>query len=299
MNANDYTVGISVDQSPEEVFAAINNVRGWWSQNIEGSTDKRGAEWTYSYKDAHYCKMQISELVPGEKVVWLVLDNHFNFTKDKTEWKGTKVVFDIAKKGRKTEVRFTHVGLVPEYECFDVCSDAWGSYIQGSLRDLITKKKGHPNPAEKSGQVSNQNYTTSFTTSQSPEEVFDAINNVRDWWSGQIEGETNKAGAEFTYSVPSMHRSKQKIKDFVPGKRVVWHVQNSQLEFVKDKSELTGTDIVFEISKKGSKTEVRFTHVGLAPACECYHGCSNAWGALVNGNLRKLITTGKPQPSPW
>jgi hypothetical protein len=79
-----------------------------------------------------------NEVIPTNKVVWLVLDNHFNFTEDKSEWKGTKVIFEISKKDGKTEVRFTHLGLVPEYECFNVCSNAWGSYINGSLRSLIT-----------------------------------------------------------------------------------------------------------------------------------------------------------------
>ncbi len=74
---------------------------------------------------------------------------------------------------------------------------------------------------------------------------------------------------------------------------------DARLEFVKDKDEWKGTDIVFEIASKGAKTEVRFTHKGLASAFECYKNCSNAWGLLVNGNLRKLIATGKPQPSPW
>jgi hypothetical protein len=193
--------------------------------------------------------------------------------------------------------------LVPKYECFDVCSDAWGSYIKGSLRNLIIKGKGQPNPLErvvaKARKMSSQDYTTSFTVGQTPKEVFDAINNVRGWWSGEVEGNTDKLGAEFTYRVPDAHRSKQRVTDFVPGKKVVWHVSDAQLGFVKDKSEWKGTDIVFDIAKHGDKTEVRFTHKGLVPAYECYNACSNAWGMLISGNLRKLITTGKPQPSPW
>jgi hypothetical protein len=144
-----------------------------------------------------------------------------------------------------------------------------------------------------------EGYTTSFTVGQTPEEVFDAINNVRGWWSGEIQGDTDKLGAEFTYRVQDVHRSKQKITEFTPGKKVVWHVLDGYLGFVKDKSEWKGTDIVFEIAEKGDKTEVRFRHVALVPAYECYNNCSNAWGMLINGNLRKLITTGKAQPSPW
>jgi len=302
-NSQNYSATMSVDQTPDEVFKAINNVRGWWSQAIEGDTDKLGAEFKYHYKDIHRCAFKITEFTPGKKVVWHVLDNDFNFVKDKSEWMGTDVVFEIARKGDKTEIRFTHVGLVPAYECYDVCSDAWGSYITGSLRNLIIKGKGQPNPLEKevakARAVRSQDYTTSFTVSQTPNEVFDAINNVRGWWSGEVEGHTDKPGAEFTYRVPDAHFSKQKITEFVPGKKVVWHVSDARLGFVKDKSEWKGTDVVFDIAKNGDKTEVRFTHKGLAPAYECFNDCSNAWGMLVNGNLRKLITTGKPQPSPW
>jgi hypothetical protein len=145
MKEQNFTATFTVDQTPDEAFAAVNNVRGWWSgePGIEGSTDKRD-EFTYRYKPHHYSKQKIAELIPGKKVGWLVLDSQLNFVKDKSEWNGTKVTFEIAKKGAKTEVRFAHVGLVPDYECYGSCSDAWGSYINGGLRSLITGK-GQPN----------------------------------------------------------------------------------------------------------------------------------------------------------
>lgn len=143
--------------------------------------------------------------------------------------------------------------------------------------------------------MTNPGFTTTISVDQNPEETFAAINNVRGWWSGEIEGNTNKLGAEFTYRYKDVHRSQQKITEFVPGKRVVWQVLDSQLSFVKDQSEWTGTEIVFEISERNGKTEVRFTHAGLVPEYECFDSCSNAWGTLVNGNLRKLIATGECQ----
>ncbi len=149
MNNKNLTYAFTVDQTPKEAFSAINNVRGWWSGDIKGRTDKLGAEWTYRYKDIHYSKQKITKLVPGKKVVWLVLDSYLSFIEDKKEWNGTKIAFDISKKGDKTEIRFTHVGLVPKHECYNNCSDAWGFYINGSLRRLITKGKGQPNKKEK------------------------------------------------------------------------------------------------------------------------------------------------------
>ncbi len=146
--------------------------------------------------------------------------------------------------------------------------------------------------------MSDQNYTTAFLVGQTPEEAFAAINNVRGWWSGEIEGDTDKLGAEFTYRVPDVHYCKMKIAEFIPGKKVVWHVLDSDISYVQVKTEWNDTKISFEISnKKDGKTEVRFTHIGLVPAYECYSDCSNAWGTLINGSLRKLITTGKDQPN--
>lgn len=149
VNDQNYTTTFSVDQTPDQVFDAINNVRGWWTGEIEGSTDKLGDEFTYRHGDDHYSKQRVTELIPGKKVVWLVRDAYLNFTKDKREWKGTKISFDISKEGNKTKLRFTHIGLVPEYECYDVCSDAWGFIIKGSLRSLITTGKGEPHQKEK------------------------------------------------------------------------------------------------------------------------------------------------------
>lgn len=145
MATTDFTTTIVVDQTPEQVFNAVNNVRGWWSEEIEGSTDKLNAVFNYHYEDLHRCKMQIVEFVPNKKVVWLVLENYFKFTKDKSEWTGTKIIFDIDGKDDKTQLRFTHLGLVPEYECFEVCRDAWTTYIKKSLHNLISTGKGQPN----------------------------------------------------------------------------------------------------------------------------------------------------------
>ena len=148
MTVQSYTTTFTVDQTPKEAFDAISNVRGWWSGEIEGRTDQLGEEFTYRYEDVHYSKQRIEELVPDKKVVWLVLDAYLSFVEDKTEWNGTKVVFEVSEKGDKTEVRFTHQGLVPDYECYDNCSNAWGFYINSSLRDLITTGKADPNAKE-------------------------------------------------------------------------------------------------------------------------------------------------------
>ena len=148
MTTSDFTTTLLVDQTPEEVFNAINNVRGWWSEEIEGRTDKLHDEFTYHFEDVHRCKMKLIEVIPDKKVVWLVMDNYFQFTKDKSEWTGNKIIFEITEKDNKTQLQFTQVGLVPAYECYDMCKAGWSNYINNSLHSLITTGKGQPNPKE-------------------------------------------------------------------------------------------------------------------------------------------------------
>ena len=145
---SDFSTTILVDQSPTEVFNAIKNVRGWWSEEIEGGTEKLNDEFNYHHKDVHRSKIKLVEVIPNQKIVWLVMENYFKFTKDANEWKGTTINFEISKKGNQTQLRFTHLGLVPAYECFLVCREAWSNYINNSLRNLITTGKGEPNPKE-------------------------------------------------------------------------------------------------------------------------------------------------------
>lgn len=144
----NFTTTVLVDKSPMEAFSAINNPRDWWGKEIEGHTDRLHEEWTYRYQDMHRSKQKTIELVPGKKVVWHVVDCTMNFLDDKTEWNDTNIVFEISGKGDRTEVRFTHVGLAPDVECFDVCSNAWSGLIGNSLRNLIETGKGEPDDIE-------------------------------------------------------------------------------------------------------------------------------------------------------
>ncbi len=148
MSTPDFTTTFLVDETPEAVFAAITDVRGWWSGEIEGDTVRVGDVFTYRYKDMHRSTQRVIEAIPGRKVVWDVLDAYLQFTEDKTEWNGTKVIFEIAREGDRTAIRFTHQGLVPAFECYENCSSAWSFYINDSLRSLITTGRGDPNPKE-------------------------------------------------------------------------------------------------------------------------------------------------------
>lgn len=157
LNAKDFTSTIMVGKTPMQAFDAIKDFRAWWSEDIEGNTDQLGETFFYHYKDVHLCKIKLIEMKPGKKLVYEVVANEFSFTKDKTEWVGTKIIFDISKEGSQTKVVLTHKGLVPEYECYNVCHDAWTGFIKTSLKKLIDTGMGQPNPKDGTNQINAEN----------------------------------------------------------------------------------------------------------------------------------------------
>jgi Activator of Hsp90 ATPase homolog 1-like protein len=151
--------------------------------------------------------------------------------------------------------------------------------------------------------MSTKNFTTelkkvngfsfSFQTSQSAEDVFKTLLDVRSWWTGiyseTIKGNSSKLNDEFTLKAGNgAHYTKQKLIEAEPNKRIVWLVTESNLNFAKKADEWTGTKICFDISKQSGKTKITFTHEGLVPEFECYNGCAGAWTQYLE-NLEKRL----------
>ncbi|HKG07088.1 MAG TPA: SRPBCC domain-containing protein [Pedobacter sp.] len=301
----DYTISFLVSQTPKEVFRAVNDVRGWWSEQIEGRTDQLNEVFNYHYQDVHRSRMKIIEFIPDKKVVWLVEDNYFNFIKDQSEWKNTKISFEMVGKADQTELVFTHIGLVPADECYDICSDAWGNYIGGSLKDLITKGKGNPNPYQaaidsagkkKDADGEMTSYSATFLIDKSPATVFNAIGEVSKWWSPDFTGTSKSTGDAFEVNFGDIHYSKHQVVESIPFKRIIWLVTDSKLSFLKDQKEWTGTKNIFEITTESGKTRLTFTHQGLQPQLECFKDCTRGWQRYIDGSLLPYILTGKGSP---
>jgi uncharacterized protein YndB with AHSA1/START domain len=305
MTTSNYSRTMTIEgATPTEVFAAVTNPRAWWSEDVVGDTRTPGAVFYYHYQDIHRGTFQVTEMEPGKKLFWHVLQNYFNFIKDPTEWTGTDIVFELAGKGSGTELTFTHVGLNPGEECYDVCRDSWGFYL-ASLEQLITSGAGQPNKGEANANPVvvpppiGTDLSETITVTATPEAVYAAINDVGNWWSGVIDGASAAVGDSFGYRYQDMHQSRQEVIELVPGKRVAWKVIDSNLSFLEDKSEWTGTTITFDLTPKGDSTELRFTHHGLNQMSECWDACSSGWGGLIRGNLKTLIETGNTSPAPF
>jgi hypothetical protein len=68
MRAKDYTTFFTVDQSPEQVFDAINNVASGGREKLAAPPTKLGDEFTYRYQDLHRSTQKITELVRASKL---------------------------------------------------------------------------------------------------------------------------------------------------------------------------------------------------------------------------------------
>lgn len=141
-----------------------------------------------------------------------------------------------------------------------------------------------------------KHFTVILLVDESPRQVFNAVLNVRGWWQGfhseEITGETSALNDEFSFRAGGgAHYSRQKLVDVVPDKRVVWLVTESGLTFIDKQDEWNGTRIIFEISRIGDQTQLRFTHEGLTPEIECYDSCSTAWDMYLQEKLLTLIST--------
>lgn len=305
MKTQDFTTAFIVAATPRQVFEAITNVRGWWSENIEGETNRKDAEFEYHYQDVHRAKMRITELVPGKRVVWHVLDNYFKFTKDTTEWTGTDVIFDISPKGSGTELKFTHKGLVPDYECYQICHDAWTHYIQDSLKDLIVTGTGKPTPvdADDTGSADQAPDEDSAHAGlkcichrlliQAPaEKVYEALTTQKGlagWWTPETKAKP-EPGTIARFDFGPDYFKEMEILELRPYSHVKWLCLKAQEEWI-------GTTLSFVLEPHARGTVLNFRHDGWKEYTPEFSACSFAW-ALFFRSLRSLCETGKGFPYP-
>lgn len=142
MENPNFSTTIRVDQTPKAVFNAVCSPQKWWPGEIQGSAALLNDEFTYRYKEFHFTRHRVVEIIPDQKVIWLVTESEINHAKDKKEWLNTSMSFEISASGDQTELRFTHHGLTPSVDCYDSCSNAWTGIIQESLYSLITTGAG-------------------------------------------------------------------------------------------------------------------------------------------------------------
>jgi hypothetical protein len=143
MEQQNYTCSIAANITAKEAFDKISHVSEWWISNVEGTSQKLNDVFTVSLGTT-WVRFEITEVVGDEKVVWQVTGCNLPWLNDKTEWKHTRIVWEVSATKSATQISFAHIGLVPDLECYNQCEKSWSSYIKESLFKFITQGKGLP-----------------------------------------------------------------------------------------------------------------------------------------------------------
>ena len=153
---------------------------------------------------------------------------------------------------------------------------------------------------QKLSKMKNNNYHRTITVNASPEEVMKKISQVNNWWKYDFSGSAERLNDKFTVPFGELNGEKSFVdfivSEFVPDKKVVWHVTDCNLPWFKDKKEWSNTKVSFEISFENSTTKMDFTHIGLVPGVECYEACEKGWDGHVTNSLLSFINNGKGNP---
>lgn len=303
MKNKDFSTTISIEATPQQVFEAIQNVRAWWSENIDGETAKVGGEFSYHYQDVHRAKMRITEMTANQKIVWHVVDNYFKFTKDETEWEDTHIIFELSEKGGKTTLKFTHLGLVPTYECFQLCHDAWTHYIHDSLKKLIIEGKGNATPKDVEGVILTDEDMLTMPQNgasichrlliESPvEKVYEALTTQKGlmgWWTPETIAKA-EIGSVSRFAFGPTYSKEMKIEELRPYSKIKWLC-------LKGAEEWLGTTLTFELEPHRKGCILFFHHDGWKKQTIEFASCSFDW-ALFFRSLKFLCETGKGFPYP-
>ncbi|REC62038.1 SRPBCC domain-containing protein [Chryseobacterium pennae] len=142
----NYTNTIEVKSTADKAYEALTHqVPLWWTEMFEGSSVQTGDVFTIRFGAAIHKTMRVKESIPKSKMIWYVEDSLIALPelKNQTEWIGTGIVWEITQIEENTRITVIHIGLSPEIECYDICSNGWIQFL-ASLKLFLETGKGTP-----------------------------------------------------------------------------------------------------------------------------------------------------------
>lgn len=200
-----YQQRLNLKADPARVYAALTTpegLRAWWTQDCDVATEPGD---TISFRfGPNYKDMRIERLEPGREVRWHCTRAHIaaeQLTR-RDEWVGTQVVFRLQRDDKGgTRLDFEHIGLVPEMQCYELCSGGW-QYFMHSLQQYADTGNGTPWQADlascgsKGASTMTENSTDRVERSiliQAPRDrVWRALSNAEDfgtWFGADLTGQ--------------------------------------------------------------------------------------------------------------
>jgi hypothetical protein len=141
MENKSYRNSIQVNGSGDEAMKKIAQINFWWKNDFSGSAERPGDRFTVPFGELNgessFVDFIVTNIIPGQKAVWTVTDCYLPWFNDKKEWNGTELVFELSEENGRTKIDFTHVGLIPDIECYTACEQGWNGHITDGLANFI------------------------------------------------------------------------------------------------------------------------------------------------------------------
>ncbi|RDY60883.1 hypothetical protein [Flagellimonas nanhaiensis] len=142
-----YSQSVKIYGSNEAIFKALTlRIDKWWGEVNHPIT---GPETVFrvSFGEA-YWGFKVIDFTPNIRITWECIESnqvHAGLKGIKEEWLGTKLHWNILEEDDSvSRVDFLHEGLVPAFNCYDVCSSAWDFFITDSLKSYVEEGIGKP-----------------------------------------------------------------------------------------------------------------------------------------------------------
>lgn len=143
---HNYTTFIRLHASADKVYNALTQeIPLWWTEQFEGFSHIENKLFTVRFGPHVHKTLRVKKLTLCSEIIWEVTDSLIDIPElsNQTEWIGTTIIWNISHKGTNTELQLIHIGLIPETECYDICSDGWRQFTE-SLKSYIENGKGIP-----------------------------------------------------------------------------------------------------------------------------------------------------------
>lgn len=136
-------------------------------------------------------------------------------------------------------------------------------------------------------------FTASISAKISAGEAVKKISNVPGWWGITFSGSAEKQNDQFIVKMGPDSFFNFTVTELIPGKRIVWLVDDCNMPWYADKKEWANTKLIFDLNGNNGVTDLTFTHEGLTPDVECYKDCEPGWTHWIKISLFSYFTTGE------
>jgi hypothetical protein len=125
---------LQINAPAATVYRALTTqtgIEGWWTRTCTIASEI-GESSTVRF-DKCFKTFRIDQLTPNESVRWHCTAAHIETDTqfaNPAEWVGTSIHFRLETVGpATTQLTLEHIGLGPQFECYDLCRQGWDHFL--------------------------------------------------------------------------------------------------------------------------------------------------------------------------